>query len=65
VVRLKDIISGRTLEYYLNSENMEVIDIPPGYSHNIENIDSSDLVFIIWCNEIFDKDNPDTYTLNI
>ena len=44
---------------------MEVIDIPPGYSHNIENIDSSDLVFIIWCNEIFDKDNPDTYTLNI
>lgn len=65
VVRLKDIISGHTLEYYLNSENMEVIDIPPGYSHNIENIDSSDLVFIIWCNEIFDKDNPDTYTLNI
>lgn len=62
VVRLKHIISGRIQEYYLNSEVLEVVDIPVGYTHNIENLGSSDLIVMIWCSEIFDKDNPDTYS---
>lgn len=61
VIRLKDIISGHIQEFYVNPNTMEVIDIPVGYSHNIENLGSTDLVVLIWCNEIFDKDNPDTY----
>lgn len=61
VIRLKDVISGNVLEYFLSSDNMEVIEIPSGYAHNIENLGDRDLVVIIWCNEVFNKDNLDTY----
>lgn len=63
VIRLKHIISGHSQEFYVNGETLEVIDIPVGYFHNIENLGSTDMIVIIWCNEIFDKDHPDTYVL--
>lgn len=63
VIRLKHILSGPIQEFLVSSEALEVIDIPVGYLHNIENLGSRDMIVIIWCNEIFDKDNPDTYML--
>lgn len=60
-IRLKHVISGHVREFHVSSGNLEVIDIPVGYCHSIENTGSSDMVVIIWCSEIFDKDNPDTY----
>ena len=34
----------------------------PGYTHNIINLsDKEDLVTIMWCNECFDPDKPDTF----
>jgi UDP-2-acetamido-2,6-beta-L-arabino-hexul-4-ose reductase len=60
-IRLKHVISGHDREFHVSSGDLEVIDIPVGYCHSIENTGSSDMVVIIWCSEIFDKDNPDTY----
>ena len=37
------------------------MDIPTGYTHNIENIGEDDLVTVMWANESFDPANPDTY----
>lgn len=65
VIRLKHIISGRLLEYQLSSETLEVINVPAGYAHSIENIGDTDLVVLIWCNEVFDKNKPDTYMLKV
>jgi UDP-2-acetamido-2,6-beta-L-arabino-hexul-4-ose reductase len=42
-----------------------VVLIPPGYSHNIENIGKKDLVTIMWANETFSKINPDTYYMEV
>ncbi|MBN7774069.1 NAD-dependent epimerase/dehydratase family protein [Clostridium aminobutyricum] len=53
------------LEYYVSGEKLEVIDIPPGYTHNITNIGTSDLVTIMWANESFNQDKPDTYFLEV
>ena len=61
VIRLKHIISGQSKEFYVSSETLEVIEIPVGYFHNIENLGNTDMIVIIWCNEIFDKAHPDTY----
>ena len=44
---------------------LEVVDIPVGYTHNIINEGNTDLVTLMWCNECFDKDRPDTYKLNV
>lgn len=49
------------IEYFVSGEKMEVIDIPTGYTHNIENLGDTDMVTFMWCNECFDPDKPDTY----
>ena len=35
--------------------------VPPYWTHSIENVGSSDCLFLIYCNESFDPDHPDTY----
>jgi UDP-2-acetamido-2,6-beta-L-arabino-hexul-4-ose reductase len=37
------------------------VDIPTGYTHNISNTGDTDLVTVMWCNEIFDPAKPDTF----
>tara|TARA_R110002072_G_scaffold258339_1_gene417006 strand:- start:5221 stop:6366 length:1146 start_codon:yes stop_codon:yes gene_type:complete len=49
------------IEYFVSGEKLEVLDIPVGYTHNIENLGDSDMVTVMWVNEIFDPGRPDTY----
>ncbi|NLK71421.1 MAG: SDR family oxidoreductase, partial [Clostridiales bacterium] len=65
VIRFRRIDSDEILKYYVSGEKLEVIDIPPGYTHNIENLGSSDMVTIMWANELFDPEKPDTYYLEV
>ncbi len=65
VIRFRDIFNEEIIEYYVSGEKLEVIDIPPGYTHNIENIGETDLVTIMWANELFNPENPDTYYLEV
>lgn len=49
-------------EYRISDKDAMAVEIPPGYAHSIVNpSDSQDLVTIIWSNEVFDQENPDTY----
>lgn len=65
VIRFRKIDSDKVIEYFVAGEKMEVVDIPPGYTHNIENLGSSDLVTVMWANEPFDPENVDTYFLEV
>jgi len=65
VIRFRRIDSKEIKEYFVSGEKLEVVDIPVGYTHNIENIGETDMVTIMWVNEIFDKENPDTYFLKV
>lgn len=65
VIRMRHIESSQVLEYAVRGEAFEVIDIPPGYTHSIENIGASDMITIFWASEIFDTDRPDTYFLPV
>lgn len=53
--------SDEIIEYRVSGVKLEVVDIPTGYTHNITNTGSTDLVTIMWCNEMFNPDLPDTY----
>jgi UDP-2-acetamido-2,6-beta-L-arabino-hexul-4-ose reductase len=53
------------IEYFVSGEKLEVVDIPPGYTHNIENLGDADMVTVMWCNEIFDPTRPDTIFENV
>ncbi len=62
---LRNIIEERVIRYDITGDVMQVIDIPPGYTHNIINTGKTDLIVIIWANERFDPQNPDTYYLRV
>lgn len=65
VIRFRKINSDKVIEYFVNGEKMEVVDIPVGYTHNIENIGDTDMVTIMWVNEPFDPQQPDTYFMEV
>lgn len=65
VIRLRKINSVEVITYEVDGENLRVIDIPPGFVHNIENIGEIDMVTIIWANESFDPNKPDTYSMGV
>jgi UDP-2-acetamido-2,6-beta-L-arabino-hexul-4-ose reductase len=65
VIRFRKIDSEEIVEYYVSGDKMEVVDIPTGYTHNIENLGNADMVTIMWANELFDPEKPDTYYLEV
>lgn len=65
IIRFRKPGHNEIVEFYVSGEKLEVIDIPPGYIHNIENIGENDLVTVMWANEIFDPNFSDTYAGNI
>ena len=61
VIRFRQVDSIEVFEYYVSGDKLEVVDIPVGYTHNIENLGDTDMVTIMWANEVFNKDIPDTF----
>lgn len=65
VIRFRKIDSPEIIEYFVSGEKLEVVDIPVGYTHNIENLGNQDMVTLMWVNEPFDPNGPDTYYLEV
>lgn len=61
IIRFRKVFESEIFEYKISGDEFRVLDIPPGYVHNIENIGEEDLITIMWASELFDKNNPDTY----
>jgi len=63
VIKLRNILDDKIISYYVSDKKIEVVDIPPGYTHSIENLTDGDgeMVLLVWANEVFDPENPDTY----
>ncbi len=54
--------TGEEYEVITRGEKAEIVETVPGWTHDITNIGESQLVCMLWANEIFDRDNPDTYS---
>lgn len=65
VIRFRKIGSDEILEYFVSGDPLEVVDIPVGYTHNIENLGETDMVTLMWVNEVYDPKRPDTYPLEV
>lgn len=61
IIRFRKVDETRVITYRVSGEHLQVVDIPVGYTHNIENTGTVDMVTIMWANEPFDPENPDTY----
>ena len=53
---------GKVLEWEVDGDHIEAVHMLPGYTHNIINLsDTEDLVTVMYCNEIFNPEKPDTF----
>lgn len=59
-LKFKHLISDDTYEITLKEGNTTIVDTIPGWVHNITNIGDSEAYVMLWANEIFDRNKPDT-----
>jgi UDP-2-acetamido-2,6-beta-L-arabino-hexul-4-ose reductase len=65
VIRFRKIDDQNIIEYHVSGDKLQVVDIPPGYTHNIENLGDTNMVTVMWANEIFDPERPDTIFVEV
>lgn len=61
VIKFRHVLGDEVLTYHVSGDNLEVVDIPPGYTHSIENLGDDEMIVLFWANQIFDPEKPDTY----
>ncbi len=65
IIRLRNVWEKEIITYHVLGEKLEIVEIPPGYTHNIENIGNQDMVTLMWANENFNPDKPDTWYMEV
>jgi UDP-2-acetamido-2,6-beta-L-arabino-hexul-4-ose reductase len=53
--------TGQTYELTTTGEKAEIVETAPGWTHDITNIGSEEMIVMLWANEVFDRQRPDTY----
>lgn len=62
LIQERKIGSDEVFEFEVSGEKIEAVHMLPGYTHNIINLsDSEDLITLMWANELFNPDHPDTF----
>ncbi len=62
LIQMRSLLTGEIREFDVSGKKIEAVQMLPGWTHNIINLsDTEDLVTVMWCNEIFDKNHPDTF----
>lgn len=62
LIQERRIDSDEIIEFEVSGEKIEAVHMLPGYTHNIINLsDTEDLVTVMYCNEVFDPNRPDTF----
>ncbi len=61
VIRFRHILGTEVIEYRVNGKEYRVVDIPPAYTHSIENVGDNELVTLFWADEVFNPEKPDTF----
>ena len=62
LIQMRKIESDEIFNFYVSGEKIEVVEMVPGYTHNIINLsDTEDLITFMWCNECFDVNRSDTF----
>ena len=65
IIRFRSVIGDTTASYRVRGEDLAVVDIPPGFTHSIENVGTGELVVLFWSCEVFDPAAPDTHAMNV
>lgn len=61
----RHIVTDETFELLTRGDQPQVVETVPGWTHDITNVGSDELVVMLWANEIFDRDRPDTIACKV
>ncbi|WP_373020560.1 capsular polysaccharide biosynthesis protein CapF [Thiomicrorhabdus sp.] len=59
--KFRDVLTDEYYELETNGDDPVVVETVPGWTHDITNIGDDEMIVMLWANEIFDRENPDTY----
>lgn len=60
--KFRNMQTGETHQLVTCGEKAEIVETVPGWSHDITNIGTEEMIVMLWANEAFDRSKPDTYT---
>lgn len=61
IIRFRHMVTSEVVEYPIEGREMRVVDIPPGWTHSIENVGNSEMIVLFWASEVFNSALPDTF----
>lgn len=61
--KFKHVVTGETYQLETDGEHPTIVETVPGWSHDITNIGDDEMFVMLWANEIFDREKPDTYAM--
>ena len=66
LIEERNINTGEKVSFEVSGDKIEAVYMIPGWTHNIINLsDTEELVTVMTCNEIFDKEHPDTFSESV
>lgn len=63
--RFRHVVTGEMHAIDVSSECPEIVETVPGWAHDVTNIGDTPLISLLWANEIFDRDHPDTIAAKV
>lgn len=63
--RFRHIVSGEFYELFTDGLRPVVVETVPGWTHDITNVGEAEMIVMLWANEVFDREHPDTYALSV
>ena len=61
-IRLRNRETGEKIEYEVSGEEPRLIEMPFNWAHSIQNIGDTEMKLLVWTNEVFNPEDPDTFT---
>ncbi len=63
--KFKHLITNETHEIITNQKELKIVETMPGWVHDITNVGDKEMIVMLWANEIFNPEKPDTYVSSI
>lgn len=63
--RFRHMLTGEFYELHTSGEQSEIVETVPGWTHDVTNEGDDELICMLWANEIFDRDKPDTFACSL
>lgn len=63
--RFRHMLTDEFYELYASGEQSEIVETVPGWAHDVTNVGDGELICMLWANEIFDREHPDTFACPI